>query len=104
MLTLYGVRSICVPIALVAGFAAGRRTAPWLGRWGLAITRLLFVLGAAASTAFTLQATHFVASGPQLGVTVGLGFMLVGAGLWLRPAARRPARDRTGRALAVTFR
>ena len=66
----------------------------------MAITLLLFVLGAAASTAFMLQATHFVASGSPFGVTVGLVCLLVGAGLWLGPAARRPVRDRTGRALA----
>lgn len=47
VLSLHTIWSISVPIALVEAFVPARRTAPWLGRTGLAVTGALFALGVA---------------------------------------------------------
>lgn len=47
VLSLHVVWSISVPIALVETFVPDRRTAPWVGRFGLVVTGALFVLGVA---------------------------------------------------------
>ena len=39
--------SIGVPIAMVEALVPARRTTPWLGRAGLAVTGALYLLGAA---------------------------------------------------------
>ena len=46
VLTLHTVWSISVPIAIVEAFAPDP-SAPWLGRLGLTVTSILFVIGAA---------------------------------------------------------
>lgn len=46
VLTLHTVWSSSVPIALVEALAARRRTTPWLGRIGLVVTTLVYLLGA----------------------------------------------------------
>lgn len=66
VLTLHTVWSIAVPIALVETFTARRSTEPWLGRIGLAVTGVLFALGALAFFAGTYAEERFMASGPQL--------------------------------------
>ena len=45
VLTLHTVWSICVPIAIIEALVPDRATAPWLGRPGLAIVSVLYVLG-----------------------------------------------------------
>jgi hypothetical protein len=47
VLSLHTIWSICVPIALVEAFVPERRTVPWLGRPGLAVTGALYALGVA---------------------------------------------------------
>lgn len=62
VLSLHTVWSISVPIALVETFVPERRTAPWLGRTGLAVTGCLFVVGAAAGYAESHGAGQFHAT------------------------------------------
>ncbi|MBD2259325.1 hypothetical protein [Pseudanabaena sp. FACHB-2040] len=66
VLTLHTVWSMSVSIALVETLVPNRRTTPWLGKAGLAVTTLLFFLGAALGfVAFYFQ-ERFLASPPQL--------------------------------------
>jgi hypothetical protein len=64
------VWSVSVPIALVEILTPDRQTTPWLGRIGLAVTAVLFVIGAASTTAINMALWPYVASVPQLAVTV----------------------------------
>ena len=54
VLTLHVVWSVSVPILTMKALVPTRRTAPWLGRLGLALTGLLFLLGLAAMTALSI--------------------------------------------------
>jgi hypothetical protein len=71
VLTLHTVWSISVSVALAEALAPDRAEKPWLGRVGLAVTGVVFILGALASVAITLKQDPFVASGVQL-LTAGL--------------------------------
>jgi hypothetical protein len=62
VLSIHVVWSICTPILIVEGVAGVRRTTPWLGRFGLAITAMLFVIGCAFIAVFTIKSNGFVAS------------------------------------------
>ncbi len=66
VLTLHTVWSVSTPIALVEILAHDRRTRPWLGRVGLAVTALLFAIGIVVTTAINMWAWPYVASVPQL--------------------------------------
>jgi hypothetical protein len=68
VLTLHTVWSVSVSIALVESLVPDRATTPWLGGIGLAVTSVLFLLAAAASTALEIKQDHFVASIPQFAV------------------------------------
>jgi hypothetical protein len=74
VLTLHTVWSISVSIALAEALVPDRGTAPWLGRPGLAVTSVLFALGAVASTLLTLRGDRFHASARQFG---GAGLVCV---------------------------
>jgi len=65
VLTLHTVWSISVSVALVEALVPDRATTPWLGGIGLAVTGILFVLAAVASTRFEIKHDHFVASKAQ---------------------------------------
>ena len=65
VLTLHTVWSISVSIALAEALVPDRRTTPWLGRTGLAVTSVLFAFGAVASTLLTLRGDRFHASAAQ---------------------------------------
>jgi hypothetical protein len=71
VLSIHVVWSIATPILIAEGIAAGRRTAPWLRIPGLVTTGVLFLLGCASTTAFSLRSSPFVASTTQF-VVVGL--------------------------------
>lgn len=77
VLTLHMVWSICVPIAMVELLTRRRGTTPWLGRIGLAVTAVLFVVGGVATTASNYQQNHFVASVAQLAGVVVAAVLLV---------------------------
>jgi hypothetical protein len=77
VLTLHTVWSIAVPIALVEAFVPDRETTPWLGKIGLTVTTLLFVLGAVVIFLLTYGQEHFIASIPQLaGVVVVVALVI----------------------------
>ena len=65
VLTLHTVWSISVSVALAEALVPDRAAVPWLGGPGLAVTGVLFLLGAAASTGITLKQDPFLASGAQ---------------------------------------
>jgi hypothetical protein len=65
VLTLHTVWSISVSIALVEALVPDRATTPWLGWPGVAVIAVLFILGAAASTAIEIRQDHYVASMAQ---------------------------------------
>ncbi|MQA83160.1 MAG: DUF998 domain-containing protein [Streptosporangiales bacterium] len=74
ILALHTVWSICVPIAIVETFVPDRRTTPWLGRTGLTITGVLYVLGAVLVFWGNYTVERFVASPAQL---AGIGVVIL---------------------------
>jgi len=77
VLSLHTIWSISVPIALVETFVSRRRTTPWLGRVGLAVTGGLFALGAAAGYAESHGAGQFQADPGELAGAVTVIVALV---------------------------
>jgi hypothetical protein len=80
VLTLHVVWSISVPIAMVEALAYARRTTPWLGRLGLTVMALLFVIGVGGMAALSIAESAFIASVPQLAgsVVIAAGLVLIG--------------------------
>ncbi|GHC53603.1 DUF998 domain-containing protein [Streptomyces flavofungini] len=70
VLALHTVWSVCVPIALVEACVPARRTTPWLGRRGLAVTSVVYVLGASLVFWGNYTEEHFIAPPAQLAVCV----------------------------------
>lgn len=85
---LHVVWSIAVPVALVESIFADRRTAPWLGRTGFAVSGLVYIAGVALITFGSYQKEKFWASSTQLAVTAVLAAVSVAAAFAFR---RRPA-------------
>jgi hypothetical protein len=77
VLALHTVWSISVPIALIEATVPRRATTPWLGNWGLAVTAMLSVLGAAANTAIGFHTDHFIASPAQFATSAAIVVLLV---------------------------
>ncbi|GAA1029077.1 MULTISPECIES: hypothetical protein [Amycolatopsis] len=92
VLTMHTVWSICVPIAVVEAFCRDR-TQPWLGKVGLPVVAVVFVVGSAALCAMQIASTGFVASAGQLGWSFAAVAGLVVLGFWL---GRRPVPLRDG--------
>jgi hypothetical protein len=89
VLTLHVIWSICVPVALIEVLARPRGSQPWLGRVGLAVFSLLFILGVVGTTWLTAFQEQFVASGPQLVASAVIVVLLVVLACNLpRPASR----------------
>ncbi|HWR14592.1 MAG TPA: hypothetical protein VN577_07170 [Terriglobales bacterium] len=67
VLMLHSVWSISVPIALTESCVPERSTKPWLGRIGLLVVAVLFVLATISITSFSIKQdrVHFVASMTQ---------------------------------------
>lgn len=92
VLGIHTVWSTAVPIALVESLTSEPRRAPWLGRWGLAITAVIFLLGCAATFAFQLQGDPFMASTAQFVVSGVVVVVLVAIALALgRVSVEAPA-------------
>jgi hypothetical protein len=87
VLTLHTVWSISVSIALAEALVPDRTTAPWLGWPGLAVTSLLFALGAVASTLLTLRGDRFHASAAQFGGAALVCVILIGIAFGLPRAS-----------------
>jgi hypothetical protein len=62
VLSLHTIWSISVPIALVETFVPQRRTVPWLGRTGLAVTGVLFAIGVVVWSVGNRMEAHFQAT------------------------------------------
>ena len=88
VLALHTVWSISVPIALVEGLFAERRTTPWLGSFGLGVSLLLLLAGSWLIRHVTLQQDPFTASAAQLLATAAVLVVVVILALRCRPAAR----------------
>jgi hypothetical protein len=80
VLTLHTVWSTGVSIAMVEALATGRRTTPWLGRVGLTVTAIVFVLGASIIAYGSNVEGGFVAAPAQLlGAAVATAIVVVAA-------------------------
>ena len=66
VLTLHTVWSISVPIAIIESLVPERATTPWLGRPGLAVMSVLYLLGSVLVFSGTYQQEHFIATPPQM--------------------------------------
>lgn len=92
VLTLHVVWSICTPIAMVELLRRDRPTTPWLGRIGLGVTAVLFVVGGVVTAAQNYARSHFVASTGQLaGAAVAAVLLVVLAAVLGRGRGKRPA-------------
>lgn len=79
-LTIHVVWSIATPIAVMELLTRDRGTTPWLGKVGLTVTAVMFVLGAAVSTIGELTRDPFRATTAQLiGVVVAVVLLVVAA-------------------------
>jgi len=83
MFMVHALWSISTPIAIVEACVPDRAKTPWLGRTGLVVVGIVFLAGAAATTAIGYRQEHFLASVAQFTgaavvvVLVGvLGFMI----------------------------
>jgi hypothetical protein len=88
--------SIGVPIAMVEALVPTRRTTPWLGRAGLAVTGALYLLGAVLVFRFMQQDSGgFLAPAPKLAAVAVASAALIGLAFALgrrpRPPIDRPA-------------
>ncbi|RED55071.1 hypothetical protein [Cohnella lupini] len=79
----HAIWSIGVPIAIIELFTPSRRKVPWLGKKGLFITAILYLIGCAIVFSFSYIEEKFIASSVQLTssafIVVGLittGFLL----------------------------
>ncbi|HEY3505395.1 MAG TPA: hypothetical protein VGN37_21745 [Actinocatenispora sp.] len=90
VLVLHMVWSIGVPIAVAELLTPGRRTTPWLGRVGLAVTAVLYAVGLAVIGVSTYGQSRFMASAGQLaGVVVAAAALVVLAVVLGRRRTRR---------------
>jgi hypothetical protein len=86
----HAVWSIGLPIALVEHLTPARRTTPWLGRTGLAVTALAYLWGLAIVFRELHDSEGFLATPAQLtGAAVVAALLVTAAFLTRRPAPRR---------------
>jgi hypothetical protein len=103
----HAVWSIAVPIAMAEALVPARRTTPWLGRGGLAVAGVLYLLGAALVFRY-MQADSggFLAPAPKLAAvavaSAGLTWLAFAVGRRPRPLTGRPA-PRPWLVAVVTF-
>ncbi|HEY6710263.1 MAG TPA: hypothetical protein VJB61_22050 [Actinomycetota bacterium] len=94
--------SIGVPIAMVEALVPSRRTIPWLGRAGLAITGALYLLSAVLVFRFMQQDSGgFLAPAPKLAAVAGVSAALIGLGFAPGRHPRPPVARPTPRAWLV---
>jgi hypothetical protein len=88
MFNLHTFWSISVSIALIEALVPARAEQPWLGRLGHSIVALLFLAGAAASTAITLKSDRFLSSHTEF-LCAGIAALALIVAAFLLPP-RRP--------------
>lgn len=81
--------SMAVPIALVECLVPRRRTTPWLGKGGLAVTALLYLLASALLAYTSITSEQFVPSAGQLLGSVGVILAAIVAAFALPRGQRR---------------
>ena len=94
MLMVHGIWSISTPIALIEACVPGRARTPWLGRFGLCIVAIVFLVGAAGMTLMGYKQDHFLASTPQFAsaaIVIPLLIVLAFTGPMRRPQSPLPA-------------
>jgi hypothetical protein len=84
----HAVWSIAVPIAVVETLVPERRTTPWLGRAGLTVTVVVFLLG--ATVIFRDQTEQFLATVPQMAGTAAATTALIAAAFAVGRRPRAP--------------
>ncbi|WP_051775570.1 threonine/serine exporter family protein [Paenibacillus tyrfis] len=85
----HAVWSISVPIAIVEMLVPDRRKTPWLGRIGLTVTGVLYLLGGAIVFLWAVNSQRFLPSMPQFAVSIAVVLGLVGAAFAVRRLPRR---------------
>jgi hypothetical protein len=96
VLTLHTVWSISVPIAIIESLVPDRATTPWLGKLGLAVVSVLYVLGSALVFSGTYQQERFIATPRQLVGVVAFAVLLIAAAFRFRPQSHRNDRTAPG--------
>jgi hypothetical protein len=89
----HAVWSIAVPIAVVELMVPDRARRPWLGRTGLAVTAVAYVLGCVEVFAFVHADEGFLATPAQHAGAAAVALVLVAVAFRL-PRRREPAGDR----------
>jgi hypothetical protein len=92
MVVLDAVWSVLVPVALTETLFPHRRAKPWLGRTGLLLVGVAFLLAAAATWAINYRIAGFLASPGQLAATAVIAIALVALGT--RPSAEPSPSER----------
>ncbi len=77
VITLHVAWSMAVPIGMTESLFPEQSKQPWLGRFGLAVTALLFLLGSAAIAAYFHRTATYHASAGQIAVCAALILGLV---------------------------
>ena len=77
VVTIHVAWSISVPIALTETLFKNQRETPWLGKIGLGVFTVLFLLGCAMIASFSYKQVPFLATPDQFGVTVAAVIFLV---------------------------
>jgi hypothetical protein len=88
MFNVHAVWSIATPIALIEACVPDRARTPWLGRVGMAVAIVVFLLGATAAGAMQFKQDPFMASAAQfIGAAVVVVVLAVAA--FVIPMTRR---------------
>jgi hypothetical protein len=93
MLNLHAIWSVSTPIALIEACVPDRARTPWLGRVGLVVLSIVFVLGTTAVTLMQYKQEHFMASPAQFAGAAVTVLLLVVLAFKL-PVKRRYAAQR----------
>jgi len=93
MLMVHAIWSISTPIALIEACVPERARTPWLGRVGLVVTGIVFLLGAVAGTAIGYRQDHFLASKAQF-IWAAVAVVGLIAVAFRMPVIRRDAVER----------
>jgi len=90
MFNVHAVWSIATPIALIEACVPDRARTPWLGRVGLAVTTVVFLVGATAAGLMQFKQDPFRASAAQF-VVAAVVVVVLAAAAFLIPVTRRYA-------------
>ena len=91
MFNVHGVWSIATPIALIEACVPRRARTPWLGRVGMALVTLVFILGATAAGIMQFKQDPFLASTRQFAGAAGVIVLLAVAAFLIPDGQRKNA-------------